>query len=97
MKTVRVFGNEKIEVIDIPEPEPKDDLVVVKIVSSGICGTEHSTYFGKNKLENNSGHEAAGIVWKTDNAKLVKKGDRVSLYPTMYYYCHKCPPCLAGD
>ena len=47
MKTLRVLGNEKIEVLDIPEPEPLDDLVVVKILSSGICGTEHSTYFGK--------------------------------------------------
>ncbi|MHA2088231.1 MAG: zinc-dependent alcohol dehydrogenase [Promethearchaeota archaeon] len=97
MKTVHILGNEEVEVVDIPEPEPKDDLVVVKILSSGICGTEHTSYFGKNKLKYNSGHEAAGTVWKTDNAKTVKKGDRVSLYPTMYYYCHKCPPCLAGD
>lgn len=92
MKTVRILGKEQVEVVDIPEPEPKDDLVVVKILSSGICGTEHTSYFGKDGLETNSGHEAAGIVWKTDNAKLVKKEDRVSLYPTMYYFCHKCRP-----
>lgn len=97
MKTVHVLGNEKVEVVDIPEPEPQEDLVVVKVLSSGICGTESTSYFGQNKLKYNSGHEAAGIVWKIDDAKLVKKGDRVSLFPTMYYYCHKCPPCLAGD
>jgi threonine dehydrogenase-like Zn-dependent dehydrogenase len=97
MKTVHILGKEKVEVIDIPEPKPKDDLVVVKIMSSAICGTENSTYYGQSQLNYNSGHEAAGIVWKTDNAKLVKKGDRVSLFPTMYYYCHKCPPCLSGD
>jgi threonine dehydrogenase-like Zn-dependent dehydrogenase len=97
MKTVHMLGNEQVEVGDIPEPEPKDDLVVVKILSSGICGTEYTSYYGKSELETNSGHEAAGIVWKTDNAKLVKEGDRVSLYPTMFYFCHKCPPCLSGD
>ena len=97
MKTVHMLGKEQIEVFDIPEPEPKDDLVVVKIMASGICGTEHTPYYGKSELETNRGHEAAGIVWKTDKAKLVKEGDRVSLYPTMYYFCHKCKPCLSGD
>lgn len=97
MKSVHMLGKEKVEVFDLPEPEPKDDLVVVKVLSSVICGTEYNAYFGQNKLESNSGHEAAGIVWKTDNAKYVKKGDRVSLYPTMYYFCHRCPACLSGD
>jgi threonine dehydrogenase-like Zn-dependent dehydrogenase len=96
MKTVRVLGNQEVETIDIPEPTAKDDLVVVKIISSVICGSEYTSYHGKNAMESNSGHEAAGIVWETDNTKLVKKGDRVSLYPTIYYPCHNCPACLSG-
>jgi len=97
MKTVHMLGNGKIEIIDLPEPDPNDDYVVVKIMSSTICGTEYTSYFGKVPLESNSGHEAAGIVWKTDNAKYVRKGDRVSIYPILYYSCHRCPACLAGD
>lgn len=97
MKTVHMLGKGEVEILDIPEPEPKDDLVVVKILTSAICGTEKPSYFGNSVLESNSGHEAAGIVWKTDKARLVKKGDRVSLYPTMYYYCHQCPACWSGD
>jgi L-iditol 2-dehydrogenase len=69
MKTVYMLGKEQIEVVDIPEPELKDDLVVVRIMASGICGTEYTPYYAKNGLETNSGHEAAAIVWKTSNAK----------------------------
>jgi threonine dehydrogenase-like Zn-dependent dehydrogenase len=97
MKTVHMLGKEKVETLDLPEPEPYDDFVVVKIMCSAICGTEHNSYFGAASLASNSGHEAAGIVWKTNNARYIKKGDRVSIYPIMYYICHKCPACLAGD
>jgi propanol-preferring alcohol dehydrogenase len=91
-----MLGNQEVEIVDFPEPTPKDDLVVVKIISSAICGTEYTSYYGKNAIESNSGHEASGIIWETDNAKLVKKGDRVSIYPTIYYPCHNCPACLSG-
>jgi propanol-preferring alcohol dehydrogenase len=97
MKTVHMLGNGNIEIIDLPEPEPYDNFVVVKIMCSSICGTEFTSYFGNDPLPSNSGHEAAGVIWKTDNARYVKKGDRVSIYPIIYYFCHRCPPCLAGD
>jgi len=97
MKTVHMLGNGKVEILDLPEPEPYDNFVVVKIMSSTICGTEYTSYFGNVPLPSNSGHEAAGIVWNTDDARYVKKGDRVSIYPTMYYICHQCPACLSGD
>lgn len=98
MKTVRMLGNKQAEIIDMPEPEPRDDLVVVKIMSSVICGTEHNAYFGSAPLpiDGGAGHEAAGIVWKTDKAGRVKEGDRVSIYPTIFENCHRCPACQEG-
>jgi len=97
MKTVHMLGKGKIEIIDLPELEPYNNYVVVKIMSSSICGTEYTSYFGDTSIPSNSGHEAAGIIWKTDNAKYVKKGDRVSIYPIIYYPCHNCSSCLKGD
>lgn len=41
MKAVFIPSPKQVEIRDIAEPEPKDDLVVVKIMSSLICGTEH--------------------------------------------------------
>jgi len=92
-----MLGKGKIEVIDLPEPEPHDNFVVVKIMSSVICGTEYTSYFGDVPMPSNSDHEATGFVWKTDNAKYVKTGDHVSIYPIIYYTCHQCPACLSGD
>ncbi len=95
MKTVRMLGREKVEVVDLPDPEPKDDLVVVKVMSSALCGSEKAAYFGEAALDSNAGHEAAGIVWKTDRARLVKEGDRVSLFAAGH--CNRCPDCWSGN
>ncbi len=97
MKAVFIPGPKQVEVRDVPEPEPKDDLVVVKIMSSVICGTEHTSYERGGQVPGAGGHEAAGVVWKTDKAHLVKPGDHVSIYPTIGENCLRCPACMAGE
>ena len=99
MKAVQSLGNKKSEIIDVPDPEPEDHLVVVKIMSSVICGTEHHGYYAPepSPMHGGSGHEAAGVVAKTDKAKRVKEGDRVSIFPLMFENCQRCPACAAGE
>lgn len=99
MKAVQLLGNKKSEVVDVPEPEPVDHLVVVKVMSSVICGTEHHGYYapGPSPMHGGSGHEAAGIVAKVDKAKGAREGDRVSIVPVMSEVCHRCPACSAGE
>ena len=99
MKTVHMLGNKKSEVIEVPDPEPKDDLVVVKMMSSVVCGTEHAAYHATAPIPINggSGHEGAGLVWKTGRTSRVKEGDRVTIYPTVAEHCHNCPSCATGD
>lgn len=99
MKAVFIPSPKQVEIRDIAEPEPKDDLVVVKIMSSLICGTEHIVY-EKAPIPSTvgaAGHEAAGVVWKTDKAKYVKEGDKVSIYPTTGENCMRCIPCWSGE
>jgi threonine dehydrogenase-like Zn-dependent dehydrogenase len=93
------LGNKKSEVIEVPDPEPKDDLVVVKMMSSVVCGSEHPAYHAPARIpiDGGSGHEGAGLVWKTDRASRVKEGDRVTIYPTVAEHCHHCPSCATGD
>ena len=95
MKTVRMLGQEKVTLIDLPEPEPEGSLVVVKILASAICGSEMGIYRGRDPIEHNGGHEAAGIVWKTDQARYLKEGDRVTLFASSH--CGLCRHCRAGD
>ncbi len=96
MKTVHILGNEKAEIIDVPEPEPVDDKVVVKIMSSLICGTEAGQYRGPHPLPDNGGHEAAGVIHAVDRSDKVKVGDHVSIF-LFFPHCHRCPACLAGE
>ena len=99
MKTVRMLGGKKTEVINVSDPDPKDDLVVVKIMASVICGTEHSAYFGMKPApkDGGAGHEAAGVVWKTSKTSRLKEGDRVTIYPTIFENCHRCSACFSGE
>lgn len=89
-----MLGNEKVIVREFPDPEPKGSLVVVKIMSSAICGSEMGAYRGPKQMDHNGGHEASGIVWKTDKPKYVKEGDRVVLYAQSH--CGRCQHCRAG-
>ena len=93
MRAVKLLGSEQVEVIDVPEPEPD-----VKVLASTICGSEHVSYRGERELRRrlNSGHEAAGIVWKTDAASRVQEGDRVTIYAAPEG-CGTCPECLVGN
>jgi len=95
MRTVRMLGGELVELIDLPIPEPSGPLVVVKIMASTICGSEMHGYRAPEAHDNNGGHEAVGVVWKTDSARYVKEGDRVSLFAQSS--CGRCVHCLAGN
>lgn len=99
MKAIKIMGNRKVDVVEVPDPQPKDDLVVVQILASTICGTEHTYYEGDSPIPpiGGTGHEGAGIVVKTDKTKNVKEGDRVAIYPTIFENCHRCLPCWAGE
>ena len=96
MKTVHILGNRKAEIMEAEEPKPVDDRVVVKIMSSLICGTEKGQYLGTNPLPDNGGHEAAGIIHATDKSTKVKQGDHVTVFLS-FTHCHRCPACLAGE
>jgi len=96
MKAVHILGNKQAEIIDVPEPEPTGDKVVVKVMSSLICGTEAGQYFGPNPLPDNGGHEAAGIVHAVDKSERVKVGDHVSIF-LFFTHCFRCSACLSGE
>lgn len=101
MKTVRVLGDDQVEVVELPEPEPHDDYVVVKVMSSSICGTERHSYnhglpVGSSRAGvMNGGHEATGVVVKAMRASPLREGDRVNLFSAMGH-CGRCPTCAAG-
>ena len=100
MKAVEMYGNSRVGVIEVPEPEPRDNWVVVKVIASTICGTEARTYYDGgsdfNAFYTNSGHEAAGVVWKAGPRANLAEGTRVAVMAHMGEQCGHCVFCYQG-
>lgn len=99
MKAIKVIEPFKVEIVDVPKPEIKnDDDVIVRITSGGICGSDIGIYNGTNSLATYPrliGHEFGGIVTETGkNLTSVKAGDKVAVDPVIS--CGHCYACRIG-
>lgn len=88
------FGH--VELCNIDAPSPKCDEIIVKVVYSGICGSDIHALKGEynKKIPLTLGHEFIGIVYeKGDKVTNFSIGDRV-VSETTYEVCEICPHCL---
>ncbi len=95
MKSLRFVGNSKIEVIDVPEPKPTQDQVVINIKVSALCGSEMGAFYSPNGLPGNPGHEFAGEVVDPNGHPEFQVGDRVGAH--VIVGCGRCVQCEAGN
>ena len=93
MKIVRIAGECCAELIDVPDPEPREQWVVVKIHVAPMC-TEYKAFKGGRPAQR-LGHEAAGEVVAVAQPCRVRVGDRVVVMPLTP--CGVCPLCLQGN
>ena len=101
MKTAVMQGIGKMELIERPIPEPKEDEALVKVEYVGVCGSDLHYYesgaIGDYVVKPPFvlGHECGGTVVKV-GAKVtnVKPGDKVALEPGKT--CGKCEFCKKG-
>lgn len=82
------------ETVDIDDPQ-KDE-IRVKIVATGICGTDIELRKSGLNIPTILGHEGAGIVEKIGPGAedSFKVGDKVAL---SYSYCGECESCSSGE
>jgi propanol-preferring alcohol dehydrogenase len=90
----------RLEIRDLPVPEPGPGQVVVRVEASGLCHTDIHAARGdwpvKPKLPLVPGHEGVGTVVSVgDEAGPVAVGDRVAL-PWLGHACGHCRYCVAG-
>lgn len=91
------FGNMKL--CDLDKPLPKYDEVLIKVIFSGICGSDIHAFKGEynKQMPLTLGHEFIGIVHeKGDKVTDLTIGDRV-VSETTYEVCEKCVHCLAQE
>lgn len=99
MKAVQIPEANKIEIVDIPEPEIKQaNEVKLKIKRVGICGSDMHIYHGTNPLATLPrivGHEVTGEIIEVGvDVDKVAVGDHVVVEPISY--CGTCYACKNG-
>jgi alcohol dehydrogenase len=88
-----------LSVIDVPDPTPDTDGVVIHVKATGVCRSDWHGWMGHDDdilLPHVPGHEIAGIV--SDVGKNVRnwsEGDRVTL--PFVCGCGYCPQCESGN
>jgi (R,R)-butanediol dehydrogenase/meso-butanediol dehydrogenase/diacetyl reductase len=97
MQVGLVTGERKIDLIDMPSPEPSPGKAVVDISYCGICGTDlHAYLSGQPYNPAICGHEWVGSVSKlAADISHVKEGDRVAI--GVATACGRCATCHRGD
>lgn len=88
MKALVLEEYNKLIFKDQPDPDYKDNEVLVKVKACGICGSDVHGMDGSSGRRNPPlimGHEAAGVIDKVgSNVKKFKLGDRVTFDSTEY-------------
>ncbi len=86
--------------IDIPKPVSKDDEILVKVSTCGVCHTELDEIEGRTpppKFPIILGHQVVGFVEeKGKNANKFNIGDRIGI-AWIFSACGKCQYCLSGN
>ena len=96
MKGVTFLGDRRCEVRDYPRPEPAYGEVMLKIMATGICGSDLHVYRGAGAGGQISGHEPCGVVTEVGSGVVrVKPGDRVTVHH--HQGCGVCHNCARGE
>lgn len=89
------YNNKDVRIEEMPVPETDAGEILVKVMASGICGSDVMEWYRIKKVPRVLGHEIAGeIVEVGKNVRNFKKGDRV--FVSHHIPCNTCHYCLNG-
>ncbi len=92
-------NQEPLRLVNIPEPIPADDEVLIKVTACGVCHTELDEIEGRTPpplFPVIPGHEVIGnVVAAGKNVRDLKIGERVGV-AWIFSVCGKCSYCLNG-
>jgi len=93
MNVAMYYKNDDVRIQEQTIPDISDDELLIKIMASGICGSDVMEWYRIKKAPLVLGHEMAGeIVKKGKNVENFKIGERV--FATHHVPCNTCRFCL---
>jgi threonine dehydrogenase-like Zn-dependent dehydrogenase len=97
MRAVVFHGERKLELVELPDPTPGPNEVVLRMEASGMCGSDLHIYRGPSSGTHGkiAGHEPAGVI--VDAGPGVPEGwiDRAVMVHH-YIGCGECDQCRSG-
>lgn len=94
MKIAVYHSNTDIQIKDVEIPKIQEGEILVKVMASGICGTDVMEWYRKKKAPCVLGHEIAGKVVESKSERF-KVGDRV--FVCHHVPCDDCKYCHEGN
>lgn len=93
-------NNAPLEPVDLPQPEPRQNEILIKVSTCGVCHTELDEIEGRTPPSTFPmvlGHQVVGRVLELGgNATKFKIGDRVGV-AWIFSACGKCQFCREGN
>jgi L-iditol 2-dehydrogenase len=90
------YNNHDVRIEEIPVPSIGEDEALLKVMASGICGSDVLEWYRIPKAPRVLGHEATGIISKVGSqGKNIKVGDRV--FVSHHVPCNQCRYCQRGN
>lgn len=95
MRVAMYYRNSDVRLQEMPRPEIGRSEMLVKVIASGICGSDVMEWYRIKRAPLVLGHETAGdIVEVGKDVNQYKVGQRV--FVSHHVPCMKCKYCLAG-
>lgn len=99
MKAIKITDERQMAVVETDMPQMQPNEVMLKLEYVGFCGSDLSTYLGRNPMVNMPvipGHEVGAVIEKVgaDVPEGLQPGMVVTVNP--YTNCGKCASCRNG-
>jgi L-iditol 2-dehydrogenase len=95
MCVLMYYSNNDVRVEEMPIPKIGPGELLMRVVASGICGSDVMEWYRRDKVPLVLGHEVAGeVVEAGEGVERFKPGDRVAA--THHVPCNTCHYCLNG-
>ena len=96
MRVAMYYNNKDVRIEEMPVPPVGPGEVLIKVMASGICGSDVMEWYRIKKAPLVLGHEITGVIEKTGvGVKKYKVGDRV--FAAHHVPCNTCKYCLNGQ
>jgi L-iditol 2-dehydrogenase len=96
MRVAMYYNNRDVRLEEMPTPQIGPGELLVKVMASGICGSDIMEWYRIKKAPLVLGHEIAGeIVEVGEGLERYKVGDRV--FVSHHIPCNTCRYCLNGQ